>query len=222
MLKTIKTGTIRFPEIKIKPSHLHKVRGYFSEQYQQYDLIHNHDKKTGKHLYRYPAIQFKINRCLSIAAYKQEGITILKEVFLTSEDIVIEDKTINIYGKEIELKEESYGEDGEFYLYEFYTPWLALNQENYRGYKALTDETKKSRMLNTILVNNIISFCKFAGYTIVNRLAVKSQLGEVPANLKTKTHIAFKGNFMVNFLLPDFLGLGKSSSRGYGNIKRKL
>ena len=222
MLEKIKTGIIRFPEIKIKPSHLHKVRGYFSQQYRQYDLIHNHDQKTGKLLYRYPAIQFKINPCLAIAAYKQEGIDILKEVFLTSQDIVIEDKTIDIHGKEIEINEQPYGEDGEFYLYEFYTPWLALNQENYRDYRALADEKEKSRKLNAVLVNNIISFCKFAGYTVVNRLAVKSQLVEVTANLKAKTHIAFKGNFMVNFLLPDFLGLGKSSSRGYGNIRKNM
>ena len=222
MIQSIKTGAIRFPEIQIKPSYLHKVRGYFANQYRQYDLVHNHDKKTGKYIYRYPAVQFKIYDCLSIFAYTQAGIDILKEVFLTSEDIVIEDKTIRIYGKEIEMKEESFGEDGQFYLYEFYTPWIALNQGNYRGYQSLADERQKELKLNSILINNIISFCKFAGYTVKNRLTVKSKFREIETNLKSKTHIGFRGEFMVNFLLPDFLGLGKSSSRGYGNIKRKF
>lgn len=222
MLQKIKTGTARFPEIKIKPSLLHKVRGYFADQYRQYDLVHNHDKKTGTFIYRYPAIQFKINNGLAIHAYKDEGIAILKEVFLTSESIDVEGRTINVYGKEIEIKEESFGEDGEFYLYEFFTPWLALNQQNYRNYKTLSDEKEKNRRLNTVLINNIIAFCKFAGYTVENRLTVKSQFRELQANLKGKTHTAFKGEFMVDFLLPDFLGLGKSSSRGYGNIKRKF
>jgi hypothetical protein len=198
------------------------VRGYFADQYNQYDLIHNHDKKTGKFLYRYPAIQFKITDYLSIFGYKQEGINILKEVFLTSEDIAIEGKIIRIFGRELEIREEVYGEDGQFYFYEFFTPWIALNQNNYREYKSLTDETHKSQQLNSILVNNIISFCKFTGYTIKESLKVKSKFRETKANLKGKTHTAFKGEFMINFLLPDFLGLGKSSSRGYGNIKRKM
>jgi len=222
MLQKIKSGVIRFPEIRIKPSYLHKVRGYFADQYNQYDLIHNHDKKTGKFHYRYPAIQFKITDYLSIFGYKQEGIDILKEVFLTSEDIIIEGKIIRIFGRELEITEEVYGEDGQFYLYEFFTPWIALNQDNYKEYKSLNDETQKIRQINSILVNNIISFCKFTGYTIKDSLKVKSKFRETKANLKGKTHTAIKGEFMINFLLPDFLGLGKSSSRGYGNIKRKM
>jgi len=59
-------------------------------------------------------------------------------------------------------------------------------------------------------------------YTVLKRIKVKTQLREVPVNLKGLTHIAFKGNFMVNFNLPDYIGLGKSSSRGYGCIKRKM
>jgi hypothetical protein len=30
----------------------------------------------------------------------------------------------------------------------------------------------------------------------------------------------FKGEFMVNFLIPDYFGLGKSVSRGFGTVKR--
>jgi hypothetical protein len=30
----------------------------------------------------------------------------------------------------------------------------------------------------------------------------------------------FKGTFAVNFELPDYIGLGKSVSRGFGTIKR--
>jgi hypothetical protein len=30
----------------------------------------------------------------------------------------------------------------------------------------------------------------------------------------------FKGMFAVNFELPDYIGLGKSVSRGFGTIKR--
>lgn len=222
MLKTIKTGIMKFPEIRIKPSYLHKVRGYFSRQFAQFDLIHNHQVTSGKYLYRYPAVQFKIHDCLAVHAYKVLGIAVLKELFLEAETIVIEDRVLTINSKEIEAKEVEFGEDGQQYVYEFVTPWMALNQENFKDYMSLESDKQRKEKLHAILINNIIAFCKFSGYTIQDRLEVKSSFTPVPANLKGKTHLAFKGEFMVNFLLPDLLGLGKSTSRGYGNIIRKI
>lgn len=213
---------MKFPEIRIKPSHLHKVRGYFSRQFAQFDLIHNHRVTSGKYFYRYPAIQFKIHDCLAVHAYKPEGIDVLKELFLEAENIVIEDQVLTVNSKEIEVKEVEFGEDGEQYVYEFVTPWMALNQQNYKDYLSLESDKQRKEKLHAILINNIISFCKFTGYTIQDRLEIKSAFKPVPANLKGKTHLAFKGEFMVNFLLPDLLGLGKSTSRGYGNIIRKI
>ena len=34
------------------------------------------------------------------------------------------------------------------------------------------------------------------------------------------THVGFVGKFKVNFKIPDYLGLGKSVSRGFGTIKK--
>lgn len=212
---------MKFPEIRIKPSSLHKVRGYFSRQFAQFDLIHNHQVTSGKYFYRYPAVQFKIHDCLAIHAYKLVGIAVLKELFLEAENIVIERQVLTVSSKEIEVKEVEYGEDGRQYVYEFVTPWMALNQENFKDYLFLESKEQRAEKLHAILINNIISFCKFAGYTIKKRLEVKSSFKPVPANFKGKTHLAFKGEFKINFLLPDLIGLGKSTSRGYGNIIRK-
>jgi hypothetical protein len=222
MLAAIKTGIMKFPGIPIKPSQLHKVRGYFSRQFAQFDLLHNHQPGSEKFFYRYPAVQFKIHDCLAVHAYKQEGISVLKELFLEAENIVIEDRVLTINSKEIEVKDVEFGEDGEGYVYEFVTPWIALNQQNYKDFLSLDTDEQRKEKLHAVLINNIISFCKFAGYTVQNRLKIKSVFTPVQTNLKGKTHLAFKGEFMVSFLLPDLLGLGKSTSRGYGNIIRKI
>jgi hypothetical protein len=222
MLQKIKIGVMKFPGIQVKPSQLHKVRGYFSRQFARFDLIHNHQPASEKYFYRYPAVQFKIQDCLAVHAYKPEGIAVLKELFLEAENIVIEDQVLTIDSKEIEVKEVEIGEDGGVYVYEFVTPWIALNQQNYKDFLSLDTEEQRKEKLHAILINNIISFCKFAGYTVQNRLKIKSTFQPVPTNLKGKTHLAFKGEFMVDFLLPDLLGLGKSTSRGYGNITRKI
>jgi hypothetical protein len=38
--------------------------------------------------------------------------------------------------------------------------------------------------------------------------------------IKGTPFIGFLGLFMVNFTIPDYLGLGKSVSRGFGTVKR--
>jgi hypothetical protein len=38
--------------------------------------------------------------------------------------------------------------------------------------------------------------------------------------LKGTSFIGFLGEFMVNFAIPDYMGLGKSVSRGFGTVKR--
>lgn len=222
MLQLIKIGTMDFPGIVIKPWLLHKVRGYFSRQFEQFDLLHNHEANSDRVIYRYPAVQFKIHENLAIHAYKPEGISVLKELFLGVENIVIEGRVVKVNSKEIEVGEVEFGEDGEMYVYEFVTPWIALNQENYKEFLALGTEEQRKEKLHAILINNIISFCKFAGYTVGERLVVKSNLKSVDTNLKGKVHMGFLGEFMVNFRLPGLLGLGKSTSRGYGNVLRKI
>jgi hypothetical protein len=222
MKQTIKIGKIMFPEIQVKPSEIHKVRGYFATQFEHLELLHNHQRGTDKLHYRYPAVQFKLGEHLSVLGFKPEGISILKEIFLSSDDIRVEHKKIPVRQREIIIKDIQYGEDGQFYLYEFTSPWVGLNQKNYRKYLSYGSEEDKKDMLHSILVNNIISFCKFAGYTIKEKLKIKSTFIEVNVNLKNQILTAFKGEFMVNFLLPDQLGLGKSSSRGFGAIQRKM
>lgn len=213
---------MNFPEIKIKPSQLHKVRGYFSRQFSHYDLIHNHKNGKDKFHYRYPAIQFKIHNHLAIHAYKQEGLDVLKKLFMDTESIQVESRKYYVRNKEIEAKDVQFGEDGQHYAYSFLTPWIALNQENFKDYQNLPGEKERNAKLNSILINNIIAFCKFAGYTLENRLIIRSKFIPTQTLFKGKLHLAFTGEFMVNFLLPDLTGLGKGPSRGYGNIIRRI
>ena len=52
------------------------------------------------------------------------------------------------------------------------------------------------------------------------RLMAKVNVEEKSTQFKENKMIAFSGSFIVNALLPDEIGLGKSVSRGFGTIKR--
>lgn len=232
-------GIVIFPNITIHSDELHKARGYFSGLLINEELLHNHIEKTTKLHYRYPAIQFKRIKekpndlaVLSIHAFNEEAIKVLQKIFLLSENKNLGDtnnenritkELKEAFLKEFKINKVPYGDtsEGDIYEYRFLSPWIGLNPKNYNEYKKLkTDEEKKAK-LNSIIVQNIISFCKFTDYTVKSRLQVKSNLRSIKVNLKGSPQIGFLGSFRVNFLLPDYLGLGKSSSRGYGNIIRK-
>ncbi len=173
MKHKVKIAQLQFPELKIKPSELHKVRGYFGEQFREFDLLHNHDLKTGKNIYRYPAIQFKIaDKILSIFSYGEKAIEIFKTIFFKSDKIIIGSQTMEINEKQFEIKEKSFGLKDDSFVYSFISPWIGLNQKNYSSYIKLNSEEEKKDKLNAILINNIISFCKFAGYTIKDTVKV--------------------------------------------------
>jgi hypothetical protein len=218
----LKVGKLSFPELRLKPGELHKVRGYFSGQFRQYDQIHNHAQEGAvEYYYRYPMIQFKLDDegSLSVCGYSDEGIKVLRQLFLAAQTIDVEGRQIQVNEKELESGEQLMGEDGQIHCYRFSSPWLALNQSNYQRYNQLAENRNRRRdMLHSILINNIIALSKFAGYTVRNRLTVESDFQTRLTNLKGKTHIGFIGEFRVNFLLPDGIGLGKSSSRGYGRV----
>lgn len=43
---------------------------------------------------------------------------------------------------------------------------------------------------------------------------------EIPTSLKGTPMLGFLGTFSVNFAIPDYWGIGKSVSRGFGTVKR--
>ncbi len=43
---------------------------------------------------------------------------------------------------------------------------------------------------------------------------------EVSTSLKGTPMLGFLGTFSVNFAIPDYWGIGKSVSRGFGTVKR--
>ena len=80
---------------------------------------------------------------------------------------------------------------------------------------------KRKVLLEKILVGNIISMSKGLGYTVPGPIEVNIlKLREVNTSLKGNPMLGFMGEFEVNFEIPDYLGIGKSVSRGFGTVKK--
>jgi len=61
---------------------------------------------------------------------------------------------------------------------------------------------------------------KSLGYTVPEPIKVNiEKIKEIPTKLKGTPMLGFLGTFSVNFEIPDYWGIGKSVSRGFGTIK---
>ena len=117
-------------------------------------------------------------------------------------------------------REHLIGVKGVLHEYEFVNPWMALNQKNHAAYLQHTP-TEQTAQLEGILINNIISFFKAVGHQEEKRMMVKLALTESRStSFKDQQLLTFKGRFVLNVQLPDYIGLGKSVSRGFGTIRK--
>jgi hypothetical protein len=195
-----------------------QLRGFFAHKFSSYLLLHHH-LGNNRYLYQYPRIQYKDIDGDKMVLGLAEGIEVLQSIYNQYDWIELDGYKYRIYSKEISIKEESFGLADEKSKYQFITPWFALNEENYEKYKNYS-YLERSDQLRSILIRNIMSIAKTFQYFVENRIVAEINLKEISIDFKGKDIIGFLGTFKVNFHLPNYIGLGKSVSRGFGTIKR--
>jgi hypothetical protein len=100
--------------------------------------------------------------------------------------------------------------------------WLALNEENYKRYKGMVGLTEKLTLLERLLTGNILSFAKGIEWRVEKPVKVELQevRGEKIIRYKGVPLVAFDVQFRCNVSLPNYLGLGKSASHGFGIVRQ--
>lgn len=101
--------------------------------------------------------------------------------------------------------------------------WVALNEKNYAAYQQITALTDKITFLEQKLVSHIISFAKGVQWHIDQRFEVKITELSAPRWVKVKSTglMGFDVSFTTRIFLPDFVGLGRKVSLGFGTVRRE-
>jgi len=81
------------------------------------------------------------------------------------------------------------------------------------------DWKEKKNFLNNIMIGNILSMCKGLDFVVDKKQYAHSYLDDETVKYKGVDIIGFRGEFRVNFKIPDFFGLGKGVSQGFGAVK---
>jgi hypothetical protein len=194
-----------------------QLRGFFATKFNEYSLLHQHN--ADKFIYRYPMVQYKMIDKTPTVIGINEGAEVLKEIYDEYEKITLNGNEYKIVERGITCKKEDFGISEKLIKYEFITPWFALNQENFRKYLSF-DKGQQAELLNKNLIGNILSMSKSLGYQVPEKIKCHTELKSRSSSLKGNEIVAFKGSVITNFQIPDYFGLGKSVSRGFGTVKR--
>lgn len=196
-----------------------KLRGFFASKFPEYIELHHHIEAK-KYVYSYPLVQYKVIDYKPMVVGIGDGAEILKQIYNQVNEMTIGDVTIPIHEKKIVVNQAEFGLTEELHFYRFLSPWLGLNQKNYKLFQENSDPEFRFDLLNRVLIGNMISLSKALGYTVPGRILVSADTRLRLIKLKGLDMSGFTGFFAANFLIPDLIGLGKSASRGFGTVQQ--
>lgn len=186
-------------------------------------LFHNHDGAE-KFRYAYPLIQYKrINRKAAIVCIEEGADTIghfltqcaEKDFMIGNRKVKMEIEAVQPTKTLVQIWEEP--------LRYNVRKWLPLNKENYKRYTEAESITERIAILENILKGNLLSMCKGLGISLSKQIEIS--IIDV-SNQKLVRHkdiklMSFDVEFKTNISIPDFVGIGKNASLGYGMVTRK-
>jgi len=207
-----------FTDLRLQPFDIPKLRGYFARKYPNEALFHNHSQDI-KLAYRYPLIQYRVIHGHPALLGIKEGIDLIGKIIMDNHNLEIGSKSFVSNELDVVFPRTEYGQTSEYLDYRFISPWMALNQENYRDYITQNTMQQKKR-LKQILKGNLLTISKAFSYTIPDFEAIELDgwFKPVSRNFHNIPMHCFTGEFTVNFKLPQYLALGKQIARGFGVV----
>ncbi len=194
-----------------------KLRGYIGNEFPDNIILHHHLNGTN-FLYTYPKVQYKIISGFPSILGIDEGAEVVKNISSDLEELELGKNKYKVEQKILYEKISEVRTDKVIH-YKFLTPWIGLNSKNYKIFNETREWKEKKILLNRTLVGNILSMCKGLNVIANRHLDAHSHLDKERVNFKGLQIWGFRGEFRVNFRIPDFFGLGKGVSQGYGTIK---
>jgi ribosomal protein L6P/L9E len=190
-----------------------ELRGYLGYLFVNDPEFHHHSPSS----YHYPLVQYKMANSKLVVMGIGRYSDVVFERMSQIENIVVPNCKVRV--NNIELETVSHEVSHEQTSYEFTSPWLALNSTNYENFLS-SDKNQRKELLQRILVANILSMLK--GLDILYKEKIVANIEKY----KTKITIAHENKFAgiwckwnANISLPNYIGIGKSVSKGFGVIR---
>lgn len=181
-------------------------------------VLHNH---VGEGLrYAYPLVQYKVIDGKATVLGIGTGGTAVRDLPRNCELMIgKQPREFHLDNIIIEPYEPSIADEPKMY---HITRYLPLNTENIKEYDSLPALTDRICFLENIINANILAFFKGIDYhcNVQIQTAISSIDRLYDLYYKGVRFKSYDMTFITNVMLPNGIGLGKSSSVGFGVIKR--
>lgn len=184
-------------------------------------LFHNHVGDSFR--YSYPLIQYKRIDGRAVIFCIDEGIEAIKELLpMLCGRIQLGKRGITLELSNRQDATITLRIDTQYHHYHIMN-YLPLNQRNYQIFHGCDSIIEKCSLLEHCLIGNILSFAKCVGVYFKDHIDLKLESYESPRPViyKGVNMLAFDLRFKTNVVLPNYIGLGKGESIGYGIVTSK-
>ena len=215
--------TVTF-DTEIQPWELSAFRGAIAEKAgYEHEHFHNHNSEGGFH-YRYPLIQYKYDHHRPMLVCLNDGVEEMYHFFSQPDWTLHLDngsvKTMKIAQLDVRQHTVQPWEDTVFRYH--LRQWFALNEDNYESFRRMNGLLERIELLETILTNHLVALCQSIGQAADQRL-IRAKILTLKdtkwiAYKRTKM-LAFSLEFESNLNIPDYIGIGKGASMGFGVVK---
>jgi hypothetical protein len=198
---------------------IEELRSFFNKKSAEHTMLHT-DSRTG-FIHRYPVVQCKQIKSMLMVIGVGQGADLLREIALGDKVLRIGKTSCTLSGQDREIRSEGFGITGTFQTYEFLTPWLALNQQNAKKFYDLVGKPERDAFMQKILTGNLTTLAKSIDYDLPQAITCECKVRFKRERIHHENVMVFLGTFRTNLLIPDYLGIGQSVSRGFGTVRCK-
>ena len=215
-MSQIQTLILQFAN-ELSQNDIPKFRGAVIASLEEKNILY-HNHIDNKFRYAYPLIQYKRIHQKAAIVCIGDGVKAIHELFASNNFL------FKIGDKETEMKMDyAKAYDNDIRICEtvqFYRlhNWLPLNSKNYGKFQNTDNLVEKIQILERILIGNILSFLKGVGIHLEEQLElhITNITDQRSATYKKVKLMAFDIEFKTNLSLPQYIGIGKNASVGYG------
>lgn len=213
---------LRMFTISLDPEHplrfsVRDLRSFLNEKVAEYSVLHKDDSSAFIH--RYPALLCRqINNGIIVIGISQ-GADCLYGLTRDRKMLGSGDSICRITTCDPAIRPEPFGSTSRIRTYEFLTPWLALNQQYAKKFYTLNGKAERDAFMQKLLATHLQTLAKSLDCNPSEPIICTPCVRFKRERIDRENVIVFKGKFQTNLHIPDYLGIGRLVSQGYGTIR---
>jgi hypothetical protein len=194
-----------------------ELRLFLNRELTGYAALHRNDAGF---IHRYPVLQCKQIRGDLMVTGVCQGADCLYRITLEQTELGAGESACLITARDPAIRSERFGISDDVITYEFLTPWLALNQQHAKKFYDLSGKPQRDAFMHNLLTDQLQTLAKSLDYDETAPISCDVKVRFRRDRIGRENMMVFLGRFQTNLRIPDYLGIGRSVSAGFGTIKR--